>query len=365
MLFASAIEFVFFIAAFFYVTYLLLFLKLIRYKSNFTSLNSTEVFVSVLICAKNEANQLSKNLPMVLLQKEISYEVIVVNDQSEDDTQNILNNFQQKFAHLKVYQTKGKSNKKKALQLAKSKSSGHVYVLTDADCKVNSDVWLKLMVSNLNHQHAVVLGYGPYISTDTFLNKLQRFETLTTAMQYFTAALYGNAYMGVGRNLAYSKNLDQNIQFTSKQEKILSGDDDLWIQQAKRLTKFHIQLNQKSFAYSHAKSSWAAWWHQKRRHITTANAYTLLDQILLSVVFIVKFLFWFSFIWLLFYTSNFLIWFIFLLAYTTMLVIYKLTCARFKEAGLYSLSPFLDFILICFQLCFFISNLVTPLKKWK
>ena len=51
----------------------------------------------------------------------------------------------------------------------------------------------------------VVLGYGAYKKYPGFLNKLIRFETFHTALQYFSYALAGKPYMGVGRNLSYRK----------------------------------------------------------------------------------------------------------------------------------------------------------------
>lgn len=365
MFLSPEIECIFFISAFLYFTYLFSFFKLIQFNQASVQKKTTYPFVSVLICAKNEGENLKKYLPFILNQKEIDFEVIVINDQSEDETLKVLSNYQQHHTILKVFNTQGKSSKKKALTLAKLKAKGDIYLLTDADCKVNSSFWLKNMIAHIGKEHEVILGYAPYFYEHSFLNKLQRFETLTTAMQYFTAALFQEPYMGVGRNLAYSKYIDNCVILNKKQQQLLSGDDDLWVQQAKKITQFIIEINKDSFAYSKAEASWKAWWQQKKRHITTAKVYDVLDQIILSGIFLTKVSFWFSFFWLIFTFSELYIWILFILLISCHMLVYKQTSNKFSEKKIWQLAPFLDFCLICFQLLLFISNLLFPVKKWK
>jgi cellulose synthase/poly-beta-1,6-N-acetylglucosamine synthase-like glycosyltransferase len=363
MLIPAVLEILFFISALSYLLYLLSFTKTLSTKESSHSLNS--IPVSILICAKNEAQNLKKNLPSILNQNYSDFEIIVVNDQSTDHTLQILKNFQKEFSNLKVFSTSGKSNKKKALRLAKQKASYSIFLQTDADCKVNSRNWISLMTQGLDEHHEVVLGYGPNYQKASFLNWLQNYETLTTALQYFTAALGDSPYMGVGRNMAYTKKLNDSIILTQKEKDLLSGDDDLFIQHAKKLTKFKVQTHPDSFAYSKSEDTLTNWWNQKRRHITTSNFYSLKDQIILSGIFLMKLYFWFYSIWLLFQLTNpyHLGLFIFI---TVMLVsVYAKAALQFRTGKIWILSPILDFCLICFQFSLYISNLVAPYKKWK
>jgi len=365
MNFLAATESTFIVAASLYFIHLMSFLKLILLKQSTNSVPPTYPFASVLICAKNEATNLKNYLPIILNQDYLNFEVVVINDQSSDESLSVLHDFQKKNSRLKVFTTSGESSKKKALALAKKEASGTVYVLTDADCKIASENWLSKMITKMEDSAEVVLGYAPYKNKSGFLNRLQIFETLTTAMQYFTAALFGSPYMGVGRNLAYTKQIDTNIKFTKKENQLLSGDDDLWIQKAKKHTQIQIQLDQDTFAYSEAEPTFTSWWNQKKRHITTANQYSWKDQMILSSIFLTKFLFW-TCSFILFFTSLRLqFWLLFFVVITALMLVYKSTTHKLKEEIAWWLTPILDFSLIYFQFCLFISNLVSPITKWK
>lgn len=370
MNFIAVLESTFLISAIFYTVYLSSFFRIFVSKKNRNinplSANSiSEDYISVLICAKNEAKNLADNLPSVLTQQHPNFEVIVINDQSTDETFFVLQDFQKEFTNLSVFTTEGKSNKKKAVQLAKDKAKGNIFVFTDADCQIASNEWLKKIQQCFNKKTQVVLGYGPIFKKNTCLNVLQRFETLTTALQYFTSAAFNSAYMGVGRNLAYTKNINRLVELTEEENKLLSGDDDLWIQHAKNIGEIEILTSPETFAYSHGEKSFKKWWNQKRRHITTANHYQFKDQILLSGIFLTKLYFWwYSILILIFGFSEFPIT-SFTIVICLIYIVYAIASSKFKEPNIWVLSPILDFFIICFQLCLFISNLVSPIRKWK
>ena len=359
----AVLEILFFISAFSYTIYLLSFVNTLFFKESNTT--ETRFSVSVLICAKNEAKNLKLFLPSILNQDYPNFEVILINDQSTDETALVLEDFQNKYSNLKVFSTTGQSHKKNALQLAKLKAKGEVFVQTDADCKVASKKWLSLMCSKIDKNHEIVLGYGPNYLKNGFLNSLQNFETLTTALQYFTAALGKSPYMGVGRNMAYTRKLNNSIEFSPTENKLLSGDDDLFIQHAKSKTQFSIQINPSSFAYSKSEDSLIKWYNQKRRHITTSTFYSLKDKVILTGIFLMKLYFWlyvFSFLFV--NTTKLNLWLVFAVS-SVSIIIYAIAYKKFKTGKTWLISPILDFCLICFQFSLYISNLVAPYQKWK
>lgn len=167
--------------------------------------------VSVIICARNEADNLRNFLPAVLEQKYPEFEVVLVNDCSEDDSFNVLGEYLKKYPNLKVSNIikdpKFTHNKKFAQFIGIKAAKNEILLFTDADCKPESDNWLEKMVSRFDDRIDFVLGYGGYFSKPGLLNKYIRYDCVVIAMQYFGMALRGVPYMGVGRNLAYRRSL--------------------------------------------------------------------------------------------------------------------------------------------------------------
>ena len=184
----------------FYYAYF--FLKLNTYKASVSTFSES---ISIIVCAKNEFQNLKDKLPAILNQDYPDYEVIVVNDQSVDDTTVLLKEFEKQYPNLVVVTIEKHINKRPGKKLALTlgiKTAKHEYLLlTDADCLPNSKNWAMQMCSNFNSAD-IVLGYGGYEKKKGLLNKLIRFDTFNVAQQYLSYALAGQTYMGVGRNMA-------------------------------------------------------------------------------------------------------------------------------------------------------------------
>ena len=251
--------------------------------------------ISIIICAKNEAENLKNFLPKVLQQEYPEFEVIVVNDQSEDGTAAILKTFEKSHPNLKVVTIAEYINhwpgKKFALTLG-IKTAMHEHILiTDADCLPCSSNWAKQMSSNFNYSE-IVLGYGGYQKRKGLLNKIIRFDTFNVAKQYLSYALAGLTYMGVGRNMAYKKSLFFENKGFAKHLHIASGDDDLFIQEVANKDNVSVEMVSDAHTTSTVIDNWKDWIYQKRRHITTAPLYKTRFKILLAVYPYAQFLFW-------------------------------------------------------------------------
>ena len=163
--------------------------------------------VSVIICARDEATNLAKNLPEILAQQySTTHEVIVINDNSFDDSKYLLQEFQRKFRQLKITELKQEAQlipgKKFPLSIGIKAAQHEILLLTDADCMPASASWIEKMQETYRDGTEIVLGYGAYHKNKRALNKFIRWETFHSALQYFSFALAGKPYMGVGRNLS-------------------------------------------------------------------------------------------------------------------------------------------------------------------
>lgn len=253
--------------------------------------------VSVVICARDEAENLARNLPGILVQEyPTTHELVVVNDNSLDDGRYVIDEFKKSFKHINhihlTQEAKLITGKKFPLSMGIRSAKYETLLLTDADCIPASEHWINKMQGAYREHTEIVLGYGPYHKRPGLLNKLIRFETFHTALQYFSYALAGIPYMGVGRNLSYKKELFLKNKGFSSINQIPSGDDDLFINQVANATNTAIMIDPDTFTYSEARKKWSEWMVQKYRHYTTSRFYKPLHQLLLGMYSTSLFLFY-------------------------------------------------------------------------
>jgi len=252
--------------------------------------------ISVIISARNEADNLPVNLPLILEQNYPDFEVVVINDCSVDDSENVLKEIQKKYPHLKIVTVaendRFKTGKKFALTMGIKASKNEHLLFTDADCKPPSADWITRMAANFSGPTEIVLGYSPYYKTSGFLNSFIRFETLKTAINYLSAALAGNAYMGIGRNLAYTKTLFFKNKGFAAHMHVMSGDDDLFVNQNATADNTAIEIHPDAFTFSDPKTSLSSLYIQKRRHMGVGKLYKNKHRRMLSFDALTGFLFY-------------------------------------------------------------------------
>ncbi len=254
------------------------------------------ISLSVIISAKNEARNLQKFLPLILEQNYPNFELIVADDASTDETENILRKFQKTYPNLKVLDIEKENGdvkgKKNALSHAITSAEYNYLVFTDADCYPDSENWLRKIIGSYSENTEIVIGFGTYEKRKGFLNKLIRFETLFNAMQYMSYALSGFPYMGVGRNLSYKKTLWLKNKGFSGHEHILSGDDDLFINAAANKKNIAILTDPESKTISIPKECFKDYVKQKKRHLSTGKYYKIRHKFLLGTEILSRFIFY-------------------------------------------------------------------------
>lgn len=310
--------------------------------------------VSVIICARNEAENLANLLPAVLEQDYPDFEVIVVNDCSEDNSYIVLADLVNKYPHLKISNVnkdpKFTHNKKFAQFIGIKAATNEILLFTDADCRPESKNWLAGMTSHFEEKTSFVLGYGGYISTKGLLNKYVRYDTLTIAMQYLGMAIRGVPYMGVGRNLSYRRSVFFANKGFGSHNHLVSGDDDLLVNALARKRNTVAELRKECHTRSIPCTSISDWLIQKRRHLTTAPYYKFRDKFLLILEPLTRVLFYSSFI----VAMSFLFlwpWLsgIFALRLITQIIVFNSTQKKLNEPGMLGyllifdiFSPFLN-----------------------
>ena len=274
--------------------YLYFFLRLAIYKKP-SKLVHSEQPLSVVICARDEANNLATYLPGVLVQKyNTTHEVVLVNDNSEDETKYLLEEFKKSFKNLNTVllsqEAKMINGKKFPLSIGIKSAKNETLLLTDADCVPASEYWMQLMQDGYDDGIEIVLGYGAYRKKPGLLNKLIRFETFQTALQYFSYALAGMPYMGVGRNLSYKKEVFMRNKGFSSINQLPGGDDDLFINQVANKHNTSIVIDHDAHTISEPKTNFHDWVNQKYRQYSTSRYYKIGHSTLLSIYALSQFL---------------------------------------------------------------------------
>ncbi len=251
--------------------------------------NRQDMGVSIVICAKNEAENLQNFLPAVLEQDYPLYEVIVVNDASEDNTAEVLARFALQYKHLRLtFVPQGaqlRSSKKLALTLGIKAAQYDYILLTDADCRPASKDWITHMMMGFieepraksqesrPHTTEIVLGYGAYCKEKTLVNRFIQYDTLFNGLQYMGLAIAHHPYMGVGRNLAYRKDTFFAHKGFAGLLGSRAGDDDLFVNKIATATNTQVVLTQESTTWSIPKHSYREWLLQKERHLGVSPQY--------------------------------------------------------------------------------------------
>ncbi len=333
-------------------------------------LRSQQHPVSVIVCARDEDENIARNLPGVLVQNYPStYEVIAVNDNSVDDSKYILQELKKTFKdRLEVveltHEAKLISGKKYPLSIGIKEAHHEVLLLTDADCVPSSENWIEKMQDAYDEDVEIVLGYGGYHKHPGILNKLIRFETFHSALQYLSFALAGIPYMGVGMNLSYKKALFFRHKGFSSINHIVGGDDDLFINKAAGRKNTSVVIDKEAVTLSTPKRKWSEWVKQKTRHYSTARYYKRSHKLLLGLYSASQFLFY----PLLLVTAVFYNWqyalALFGLRFIVQGFIYFFAMKKLNERDLWPFFLFLDLWMFLYYIIFANTLWKKPGKSW-
>ena len=329
------------------------------------------VSVSVLVWAKNEYENLVTQLPVLVSQKYPNYELVLIDDASNDETLDLFEEYEKQYQFVKLVKVKNNEafwgNKKFALTLGIKAAKNEYLLFTDANCNVTSENWILEMTSHFSSKKTIVLGYGAYNKIKgSLLNKIFRFDGVISAIQYFSWAKIGKPYMGIGRNLAYKKSEFFSVNGFINHIRVRSGEDDLFINEAANGSNTTICYGPESFTYSEPKTTYKAWLNQKRKETSTKQHYKFFDKLQLTLYFISQvscivlaiILLSFQYNWIL--VSSILGF-----RYVFNWIIIGYGAAKLKEKDIIIWYPIFEIILILTQIQVVVTNLILKPEHWK
>lgn len=364
----SALFLFFFLVSLFYFLYF--YSRLAFIGQSVPASNGQLLPVTVIICAQNENDNLKRFLPAILNQDYPEFEVIVVDDGSSDDTRFTLQEFQLQHPMLRIIElsemVKNKQGKKFALMMGiKGAKYDHV-LLSDADCEPVSDQWIRLMQAGFSEEKSIVLGYSPYLKQNGFLNLFIRYETFLTASNYFSYALAGLPYMGVGRNLAYNKRLFFESKGFSSHIHLMSGDDDLFINKVATAVNTSIVIGEPAFTLSEPKQNYSDFFRQKMRHTSVGHFYRKIHKNLLTLNAVGTIGFYLCFVLLLAFRFH-PEWVLGIFAFRLLLqlVLFIRISGKLGSSELGILSPLMDIAYHIYLVFISIASIFYKQKTWK
>lgn len=243
--------------------------------------------LSIIVCARNEAKNLSRLLP--LLRRQRAHKVLLVDDDSSDESGKILARAAQNWRYrqkqkLEILALKNKrsAGKKAALAAGVERAASAAWILVcDADCRPASAQWARRMLAQTEENTDFVLGFSPYLDAGGILGGWQRMEALFTLLQYGGMALRGLPYMGVGRNMLYRRSVFMRYDW-QKNADLASGDDDLLVNAQAKGSRTSLCLDPETWVHTLPAQTWGQYIRQKRRHFSAAVRYKLKHKILLA-----------------------------------------------------------------------------------
>jgi glycosyltransferase involved in cell wall biosynthesis len=331
--------------------------------------------VSVIICAKDEAHNLKSHIPQIMAQRYRNeagkplFEVIVVNDCSNDNTELVLQELEQQYDnlwHVTILPGDERCFPGKKFALSEGlKHAGHnLLLLTDADCAPSSEHWMEYMAAPLNQGKEIVAGYGKYMAEEGLLNAFTRWETLHTFLQYSTYTLSGKPYMGVGRNLACTKEIFLRAQATDVWGELPSGDDDLLVSTMATKDNMAIVCNVQAFTLTKSKSTWGDWLRQKQRHLSTGKYYKEDVKTMLGAYAITHMLMWLLFFVILYFAPHKAIYYM-VIRSIVMWLIWSVAAFKLKETAIILIFPLFDLGWMIYNFAFSPYIVLKNKTQWK
>jgi glycosyltransferase involved in cell wall biosynthesis len=349
--------------------YLLSLIKLGRFRPENDIQDDDEKPASIIVCSHNEKENLKNLIPKLLSQTYTNFEVIVVDDRSNDGSYEYLLNEKQTNSALKLvridWTPEHVNPKKYALTLGIKSAQNDIMVMTDADCEPVSSNWLKQMANKFDDKTDFVLGFSYYKRYPGFLNLFIRYETLQTALLYITMALSGNPYMGVGRNIGYKRSFFLSRKGFNKFLNVTGGDDDLFVSKHSSARNTVAVLQPESVILSEPKNSFRDYFIQKIRHISVSKMYRFRHKLLIGVFSFSKILFWILGLSLM-VLSHKILWIAGLFSIQLLLLLWvynRFTKILKVKYELYSLW-LMEFVYISYLVIFSLSAFTAKKIKW-
>ncbi len=273
-------------------------------------LESNKIRFSVLIPVRNEAQNIAALLNDLALQDldTNNFEVLVLDDNSDDKTAEIVTNLVQKMPYslqLISVTAADSAHKKRAITLGVSKAKFEYIITTDGDCRVQKS-WLSTFSNFIDYKEKrdekafFVAGAVRLNHKRDFFAALQASEFATLIGSGGAALNFGFPFTCNGANMAYSKKVFEELGGYENQEKnntiqdgyqISSGDDEFLLHKFHKVYPKNIFFlkSDKAIVETEATQTWNQFYNQRKRWASKWNQHKKISHAAISMfVFLVQ-----------------------------------------------------------------------------
>jgi len=324
--------------------------------------------VSIVLTANNQYAYLYKYLPVLLDQDYPDFEVLVVNDNSDDGTEDLLKELSRQFDNLKSIALRQSLNwfkgRKFPLSLGIKSARNDIIVLIDAACRPESKNWISEITTAYQNKVEIVLGYTTF-ETPSFINRFLRFTAFYDALVYLSLALSGIPFKGIGKNLSYKRELFYRHKGFSSHYTISAGDDEIFVNKTANSKNTAICISKDSIVKSTTKVSFFKWLQHEKSRLNIRKYFKTGHRFLISLFSASTFLFYGLFIYLLVAGVP---WFIpvsvFGLRLISQVIIFGLVQKKLSEKKLLLFSPLFEIVIVAIDFIIWLVLLFAKRSKW-
>lgn len=210
-------------------------------------------------------------------------EVVVVNDQKADETADVVSELELQYPNLYMTfapeRSRNLSRKKLSVTLGMKAARHEIAVLTLGNCRIESPLWLRLMMRHIIEGKDVVLGFSLLGTEDAEgsaqaarLARSGMFDYQWDSVRWLGSALNQHPYRGDGCNLAYRRSLFFENKGFSRSLNYNYGDDDIFISEIATPENTGLELSPDSRVVAvEQRPDYMFGVLQKRRHFTAGK----------------------------------------------------------------------------------------------
>jgi cellulose synthase/poly-beta-1,6-N-acetylglucosamine synthase-like glycosyltransferase len=227
-------------------------------KTSFSSKKDTKL--TIIIPVRNEKDNILNLLQDIENQTYPlnNIEVIIANDGSTDQTEQIVLEFQERAKYsLKVFNLlndNSKSPKKRAIQKSIEISSGELIITTDGDCRVSENWLLSIENCYKTYDAKLISSSVTFVSENNFWNTTQIIEFASLIGSGACAMYLRKPNMCNGANIAYTREVFEEIDGFAGNEHLASGDDEFLMHKIAKIYPSRVVFNSDQNAIVSTKS---------------------------------------------------------------------------------------------------------------